>query len=216
MRVTKYIGKADDKSWYRFGTNGDPATSWKHSEKVINDLQPKNFFGVTKLQTLKGFTGIFKNLQVSVDPLNVKHFAKTLENVKTLLINYPDIRIVLRVRSCSTYSTSILELQDIAVKFANYYELPILETRVRFNRKDSIEKYNLCPNDYFMSSGKQTKPVWGKRFLVGVKKYYDCDLSGKKCKDCSNCTITWTQKQFKKKGAFIATSKSKRAYKEVA
>ena len=216
VKVEKFVGKVSDTDWYRFGNQGDPGTDWKFSEKTVKKLNIKNHFVVTKLMTLKGFTGFFNNLQVSVDPLMEKHFWNTLKNVETILKKYPQVRIVLRVRSCSSYNLRILSLQNTVVTFANINRLPIMETRMRFNRKDSIEKYDLVKEDYFMSTGKQTKPVWGKRFIIGADKYYDCDLYGAKCKDCSNCTSTWTTKQFERKGDFIAPSKSKGVYKEAA
>jgi len=218
VRITNFIGKPKDEFWYRFGTVGDPATDWKHSEKMGKQLNPKNFFAVTKLQSLKGFTGYFDKLQVSVDPLNERHFYKTLGNVEKILEKFPNVKIILRVRSISTIDLRLMMLQNEAVVFANLNNLPVMETRMRFNRKDSIQKYNLVKEDYFMSKGKQTKPNWGKKFIVGAKRYYDCDLYGAKCENCSNCTLPWTKEQFEKKGEFIAPSKdkSKRVYKEAA
>lgn len=204
VKVEKFIGRVNGDAWYRFGNQGDPGTDWKHSEKVVNDLKLKNFFGVTKLVTLKGFTGVFTNLQISVDPLNIIHFANTLKNIEILRKDFPQVKMVLRVRSCSTLDPEIQWMQESIVKFANTYGLPIMETRMRFDRKDSIQRYNLNPEDYFMSKGKQTKPVWGKKFLEGADKYYDCDLHGKKCLNCENCTSTWTNEQFSQEGEFIA------------
>ena len=124
------------------------------------------------------------------------------------------MKIMLRIRSISTTNLRLMMLQNEAIYFANLYNLPVLETRVRFNRKDSREKYELSTEDYEMRADKMTRPIHGKKFVIGAKKYYDCDLFGAKCESCSNCTLPWSKDQFKQKGEFIAPSKSK--YKEAA
>jgi len=215
IKVEKFVGKLQDDAWYRIGNSGDPAMSWKHSEKLIKKWKFKRNFCVTKLQSIKGFTGYFDKLQVSVDPLNSKHFFKTLENIETLLKEFPTVKIILRVRTVSTTNTSLLTLMDTAVKFANTHNLPIIETRMRFNNKACIEKYDLVKDEYKWRKG-YIRPHDGLKFLVGAKKYYDCDLYGLKCVNCSNCTLPWTTKQFKKRGEFIAPSKTIQPYKEAA
>jgi len=211
IKVNHFKGKVKQDDWYRFGNQGDPAIDWEHSEKVVKKLNIKKFFAVTKLLSLKGFTGYFKNLQVSVDPLNKTHFFRTLENVTKLMRDFPETRIVLRVRSCSTYDVGILILQDTIVKFANERGLPIMETRVRFNNKSAFEKYSLVKEDYHWNKGYY-RPKNGLIFLTGVERYYDCDLYGLKCKNCSNCTSTWEDVQFHKKGNFIAPHREKEKY----
>jgi len=215
VKVENFVGKLQKEAWYRIGNSGDPAMNWKYSEELIKEWKFPKFFCVTKLQSIKGFTGYFDRLQVSVDPLNTKHFFKTLENIKTLLKEFPKVKIMLRVRTVSTVDPDILMLQDTAVKFANTHNLPIMETRMRFNSKSAIEKYSLVAEDYKWRKG-YIRPHDGLRFLVGAKKYYDCDLYGLKCANCSNCTLPWTNEQFKKKGEFIAPSKNIQPYKEVA
>ena len=209
VKVEKYIGKRQDEAWYRIGNSGDPAMSWAYSEKIIKANGFKQFFCVTKLQSIKGFSGYFDKLQVSVDPLNKVHFVNTLANVETLIKEFPNVKIMLRIRSLSTTNQDILYLMDTAVKFANLHNLPVMETRMRFNRKDAAVKYHLVQEDYAWR-GSTLKPNVGQRFLVGANKYYDCDLHGGKCANCSNCTATWSDKQFNKKGEFIAPPKLKR------
>jgi len=216
IKVEKFTGKRQDDIWYRIGNSGDPATDWGYSEKLVKEQGFKKFFCVTKLQTLKGFTGYFDKLQVSIDTLNEKHLRKTLSNIEKVIKDYPRVKIMLRIRSISTLDLHLMLLQKEAVDFANLYNLPVLETRVRFNRKDSIEKYKLDEEDYEMRADKMTRPVHGKKFVVGAKKYYDCDLYGAKCENCSNCTLPWSTEQFERKGEFIAPSKQKRVYKEAA
>lgn len=215
VKITNYIGKVQDDTWYRFGNVGDPGTDWKHTEKYIKKLNPKNFFVVTKLLTLKGFTGYIKNIQVSVDPLIERHFNITLGNVAKILRDFPDVKIVLRVRSCSTLNLKILSLQDTVVKFANMHGLPIMETRMRFTHQDAFSKYHLNKEDYTWEGGYH-RPHHGKRFIVGAKKYYDCDLYGMKCATCPNCISPWSDKQFHKNGDFIAPRHHKDYYKRSA
>ena len=204
VKVEIFVGKMQENGWYRVGNSGDSAVNWAYSEKLIKEWDFKKFFCVTKLQSIKGYTGFFDKLQVSLDPLNKSHFNKTIKNIKYILKNYPKTKIMLRVRTVSTLNPNINKLMDTAVKFANTHDLPIMETRMRFNRKEAIKKYRLIEKNYYMSEGNQIKPIWGKRFLKGAKRYYDCDLFGKKCENCSHCTETWSDKQYCKKGVFIA------------
>ena len=215
VKVLEFSGKVHDNIWYRIGNSGDPATGWKHSEQLIRKYKLKNFFCVTKLQSTSGFTGFFDKLQVSLDPLNNTHFFRTLKNVEYIIKNHPKVKIILRVRSVSTTNILIMALQDTAVKFADMNHLPIMETRMRFNNRAAFEKYNLVTEDYEWR-GSYYRPRHGLKLLVGVKKYYDCDLFGMKCINCSNCTIPWSKEQFNKKGEFIAPSQEKQPTKEVA
>lgn len=216
IKVENYTGKRQDDAWYRIGNSGDPATDWKYSEEKVKEQGFVNFFCVTKLQTLRGFTGFFDKLQVSIDTINEAHYKRTLANIETILKEYPLVKIMLRVRSISTTNLHLLILQQQVVDFANLNNLPVLETRLRFNRVDSYEKYSLVKEDYEMRADKMTRPIHGKQFIVNAKKYYDCDLSGAKCENCSNCTLPWVTQQFKKKGEFIAPVKRKGVYKEAA
>jgi len=215
IKVEKFVGKRQKDIWYRVGNSGDPATNWKYSEKLLKLWGFQQFFSVTKLQTIKGFSGFFNKLQVSVDPLNKKHFLKTLANIEILLKKFPEVKMVLRVRTVSTIDLDILMLQDTAIKFANMHNLPILETRMRFNNNTAFDKYNLVKSDYEWR-GSYYRPLHGLKFLLGVKKYYDCDLFGMKCINCANCTNTWSKEQFDKEGKFIAPSKRVRVYKEIS
>lgn len=185
--VRTLYGKADPNKYYRFGNFGDPATDWRHTEELINKYKIKNNFVVTKLQTIENFTGFIKNLQVSVDPLKKEHFFITLRNVKILLNSPIETNIVLRVRSVATFDKKINKLQRIAVEFSNKYNLPILETRVRFvTKEESIRKYKLDSSKYFYRAG-YLRPNYGTRFLKNVKKHYICDEKELKCKGCNNC-----------------------------
>lgn len=207
VKVEKFTGKRQDDDWYRIGNSGDPASGWAYSEQLVKEQGFKKFFCVTKLQNLRGFTGYFDKLQVSVDTINEKHFERTLKNVETILKEFPRVKIMLRIRSISTTNLILMMRQNEAVAFANAHDLPVLETRVRFNKKSSREKYDLSPEDYEMRQDKITRPVHGKKFVVGANRFYDCDMNGAKCESCSNCTLPWSDKQYEKKGDFIAPHK---------
>ena len=187
------IGKTNPNFVYRLGNRGDPAHNWKHNETKAKELGITNNFCVTKLQSIKGFSGYFTRLQVSVDPFNPKHFAITLKNITHILNKYPKVQIVLRVRSSNSKNESLNTLQEEAVAFANTHNLPILETRVRFRRqKDSVEKYQLNTENYHNYKG-YLRPKNFNRFLQGVKKHSICDESGKYCKGCKNCLNLWKE-----------------------
>ena len=208
INIKEFTGKVHDDRVYRIGNYGDPCIDWSHSESIVTEYRIFNNFIVTKLTTLEGFTGLFKRLQVSVDTLNLAHYKKTLENVWKLKRDFPDVKIVLRIRSLSSHRPDLMLLQQEAVIFANQFGLPILDTRLRFQKKDAIQRYDLVEEDYEWR-GSFLRPVHGKVFIRGSQKYYDCDLYGNHCKDCKNCEITWHDKQFNRNGAFIADHRNK-------
>ncbi len=192
-KVTRVIGKANPNFVYRLGNCGDPAHDWLHSETKAKECNITNMFCVTKLQSVEGFTGYFTRLQVSVDPFNPKHFAKTLKNVEHILKNYPQVQIVLRIRSFSSNNETLTKRQQEAVVFANKHRLPVLETRVRFRRQqESVERYDLNTESYQNRKG-YLRPNVGSRFLKNVKKHFTCDLTGKSCKGCKNCINIWKE-----------------------
>jgi hypothetical protein len=185
--IEKLYGRVDSERYYRFGNFGDPATDWTHTEKLVDKYNIPNTFFVTKLQKLEGFSGVLKNLQISVDPLNKEHFYITLQNIEALLSNDSKLSIILRVRSVATWSDEINNLQDEVVKFANSHGLPILETRVRFTTKDyAITKYELDTDEYSFRRG-YLRPNFRTKFLRDVKYHYICDEAELKCKGCENC-----------------------------
>jgi len=184
--ILKYTGKIRPKSYYRVGNFGDPATDWTHSEKLMVKYKFQNFFGVTKLQSLVGFTGVFDKLQVSIDTINKEHFKITIKNVKILRKKFPDIKIALRVRSLDTLDKVILKRQQKAVDFANHFMLPILETKMRFVRKSALTIYKLNPETYSWRNSYLRSNV-GQSLLKGVDRHYVCDIKEKKCKGCKLC-----------------------------
>lgn len=203
IRVQKFRGKPHDDRIYRIGNAGDPCYDWKHSEELIRRYNISNFFCVTKLLNIKNFTGYFDKLQVTLDPTNKIHLHITLHMVDKILKEFPHVKIVLRILTLSTLDIQCWKLMDTAVKFANMRGLPVLETRLRFFRREYLERFSVIEKDYyFKNGGFYPKP--GLSFIKSkVDKYYDCDLFGEKCKNCPNCEITWDSVQFNKKGNFL-------------
>jgi hypothetical protein len=203
VKVEEFTGKVHEDRLYRIGNYGDPCINWKHSEHLANSYGIKNNFVVTKLVYLKGFTGFFTKLQVSVDTLQKGHFDLTLHNIKEVYWKFPHVKMVMRIRSISSHDNILMMRQQEAVALANELGIPVLDTRLRFQRKDAIEKYLLVEEDYEFRNS-YLRPKHGKIFLEGVDRYYDCDLFGNHCKDCKNCELTWNDTQFRAEGKFIA------------
>jgi hypothetical protein len=194
--IHRFTGKVDQNIWYRFGNAGDPAYDWVNSERLIKKYNFEKFFAVTKLQNIEGFTGVFEKMQVSVDIFNVTHMLITLQNIEYILNNFYEVKVVLRVRSCSTTDQELLDRMAHAVAFANEHHLPILETRIRFlHYREAIKKYSLIVEDYrpVKSSDMFMRPIHNKSFLKEVDRYYACDFSGNKCKGCKNCLTIWNK-----------------------
>jgi hypothetical protein len=203
VKVEEYTGKVHQDRLYRIGNYGDPSINWRHSESIARKYGLENNFVVTKLVYTKGFTGYFKRLQVSVDTLQKGHLDLTLHNVKKIYWEYPDVKMVLRIRSISSHNQILMMRQQEAVNLANEMGIPVLDTRLRFTRKDAEDKYLLVAEDYEWR-GSYLRPKHGKIFLEDVERYYDCDLFGNHCKDCKNCELTWEDKQYRANGNFIA------------
>lgn len=92
----------------------------------------KKAWMITKLHSLEGFDpSVIRNLQVSVDPGNPRHFFRTLENVDTLLTADPTMNIQLRMKTFPSASDEFNSLQLAGYKFAKDRGLDVLETRTR-------------------------------------------------------------------------------------
>lgn len=186
VKVTQYTGKVYPENIYRIGNYGDPATDWSHTETMLKEYNlVANSFCVTKLQSIEGFSGLVKNLQVSLDPLNIKHFRTTLNNLDK--IKSSELNIVLRIRSLDTFNPEAMMLMNLGVLYANKNNFTVLETRLRFKSKESaITKYELNPKSYeFRKSW--LRPKVGIKFLKGVDSHKVCDLKDTKCAGCRNC-----------------------------
>jgi hypothetical protein len=201
--VDGFSGRVHNDKLYRIGNYGDPCIDWTHSELLVKKYNILNNFIVTKLIKLDGFTGFFDRLQVSVDTINKAHFKITMQNIWKLKRDFPHVKIVMRIRSLISHDQELMTRQREAVVFANQYDIPVLDTRVRFSKKDDLQKYNLVEEAYEWRQS-YLRPKHGKIFLEKVSKYYDCDLFGNHCKNCKNCEITWNDTQYKRDGDFVA------------
>jgi len=190
VEIQNYTGKVDPNALYRIGTVGDPATNWSHTESLIKSTGFKNFFCITKLQSVAGYTGLCNRLQVSVDPLNPEHFELTLNHVEYLLEFFPETQIILRIRSCASSTLWINILQRQAIDFAKKYNLTVLETRIRFRKKSDLKKYCIC-DKYYSFRKNFFRPHKGISFLKIDSPI--CDKFEKSCKGCLNCVNLWKE-----------------------
>jgi len=117
-------------------------------------------FVITKLQSLKGFDpNVIRNLQVSIDPAMPDHAIRALKNATELMEKYPGkVNIQFRIRSFATGSDEMNTIMKAAVDTANKFNIPVLETRVRFKNPTTMELAQVLPGDYFFSGG-QYKPI---------------------------------------------------------
>jgi hypothetical protein len=199
--VRELIGTPQEDLIYRFGNMGDPATDWENTERLLKekDLLDKCFV-TTKLQSIENFSGLIKKVQISLDPFNKEHLQITINNTSKILQRFEKLQTVMRIRSCSTYNEELMSLQAFAVEYANTLNLPVLETRVRFKKKDeAIETHELHAEHYKYHKGF-LRPKNGLKFLRDVQKHYACDLNGKKCAGCLLCLTLLGFKIIDKKG----------------
>ena len=186
--VTEFKGKIDPAKTYRFGTVGDPDHDWSHTSFIIGTMKGlglRNYFLITKLQSTEGIDpDHIKNLQVSLDPLNKKHFFKTLRNLKEIIGTIDNIQI--RLRTVSTSSRDINRLQDIGVEFARKYGIEILETKMRFSKKKYLDILQL----HGYERAKNAYRIEGSILKsLGVKaKHCDNNNTGS-CADCNICPL---------------------------
>ncbi len=111
-------------------------------------------FVITKLQSLRGFDPeVTKNLEVSIDPMIPSHFFRSLRNIEEIKRKYPQVNVMMRIRSIATSSDEINTLQKIAVDFANRHDIPVLETRVRFKNPSTMSMSQVLP-EYYWEGGQ--------------------------------------------------------------
>lgn len=181
--VLNFTGKIKPAKTYRIGTVGDPDHDWSHTSFVIGEMKRLgllNYFCITKLQSIEGIdSDHIKNLQVSVDPLNKKHFFKTLRNILKIRGRIPGILI--RLRTVRTENRDINRLQHTAVSFAKKYGIEILETKMRFSKKKYLEALQCY--DYHRPKGNYETEG---SVLAGLEML--CDPEGKgSCIGCGIC-----------------------------
>lgn len=184
--LTKFSGKIHTDKIYRFGTVGDPDVDWEHTGfavKTMINKGLKRYFFITKLQNVDYIDPeIIKDLQVSVDPLNKRHFFNTLRNLKKISKNVSGI--VIRLRMVRTENRDINRLINTAISFSEKYKIPILETKMKFARKDYLNRLQLVGYDRIHGS----YTVRGSILRERMPKVLSCDEFNKgTCKGCKIC-----------------------------
>jgi hypothetical protein len=145
----------------RIGTNGEPGKDWNHTALQVKDLierstkgdnvvtPEKNIFFISKMLNINGWNPDYiKNVEVSLDPLYPDHMRQSMINVARIKTQYPDTNFVLRIRSIASNDPSIMAVQQDAVDFANELALPVLETKLRFNKNISEKILDLDMTQY--------------------------------------------------------------------
>jgi len=186
--VIKFTGKIIPEKTYRFGTVGDPDHDWAHTSFIVRtmkDLGLKNYFFITKLQSIVGIeSGDIRNVQVSLDPLNKKHFFKTLKNIRDITGKIDNI--VIRLRTVRTHNRDINRLQNIGVAFTEKHKLPILETKMKFSKKRYIDDLELHGYER-INNGFQIK---GSILRDFKKDIMSCDeFNTGSCTGCDICPV---------------------------
>lgn len=152
-----WTGTLNPKNVLRVGEVGDPAMDWSYSNGLVSDAInrskgasfDKNLFAITKLQSIEGFDPkIWRNLEVSLDPLMPDHMATTMRNIQAIKQMDPSVNIVVRIRSFKSRNPELMAEQQKAVDFANKQGLEILETKLRFKNRRYLAAIDLDPTAY--------------------------------------------------------------------
>ena len=200
--LNRFRGKLGKNSMLRVGTLGDPATSWPWTISQVRQLverstplgfDPKWVYAITKLMNLDGYSGdpssYMTKLQVSVDPLYPAHMMVTLNNVLHILKHWPNVAMILRIRSVHSTNPELNDLIRLAVDFANAFGLPILETKMRFEGKVALRIIEAEPGMY-EHVGNQYKAKGSPLKKFGPKDHWICNEKGLEtgaCAVCRNC-----------------------------
>jgi hypothetical protein len=153
-------GRITSDQLLRIGEVGDPSTDWRWSaaqvQALLNRSKEKdknvsadNVYVITKLLNISGFdASVFRNLEVSFDPLNPSHMKQTAKNLLRLKAKYPHLNIVIRIRTVATKNKDLQAMQDWAVEFANRFDLPVIETMMRWRQKEYLDILELDKDKY--------------------------------------------------------------------
>jgi hypothetical protein len=185
----------------RIGEVGDPSKNWLHTHEQVKALlqrsiaaghdvsSAENVYYITKLLNVTDFNPeTARNLQVSLDPFYPAHMWRSMEGILRIKAAFPEVNIASRVRSVETTDPDLLEAMKAAVDFCNRFKLPVLETRMRFNRANSFDLLSLDRSQY-RYLGQRYKPTGSA--LEGVADhYYLCDVGESGCPACKNCLRT--------------------------
>lgn len=184
--VLKFNGKIQPHKIYRFGTVGDPDHDWGHTSFVVKTMKDKGldkYFFISKLQSIEGIDpDHVKNLQVSVDPLNKKHFFKSLKNVLAIRGHVDNIAI--RLRTINSKNRDINRLMSVAILFAQKHNIPILETKIKFSKKSYLEDLECFDYERIHSTYQTRGSILRDQFATMPS----CDpFNTGSCIGCYNC-----------------------------
>lgn len=185
----------------RLGVIGEPAHDWEHTNEQIVQTQQRladagkdiDITLITKLQNLKGYDpNIAHSLQVSFDPVSPRQLRKTMRNVERLLQMSPKPFIAVRVRSLRSKNPEINQEIEKIIEFVNKYDLPVLETPLRFVGIFPTEQLELDMSQYYRKLSKKGKEAGMFRMkepmLQGrVKRWGQCDPNKTGCPGCRKC-----------------------------
>lgn len=185
--VTNFTGKIRKDKVYRIGTVGDPDHDWDHTSSIVKEmirLGLQKCFFISKLQSVDGIDfSVVKNIQVSLDPLNKKHFFKTLRNIKKVLGK--KCNLMIRLRTVQTRNADINRLQRIGVSFARKYKIPLLETKVKFSKSRFLDDLELYGYERIKGTYQISGSILKKQKIPGV---LSCDEFNKgSCIGCNIC-----------------------------
>ena len=185
--VINFTGKIRKDKIYRIGTVGDPDHDWDHTSSIVKEMKrlglQKCFF-ISKLQSIDGIDfEVVKNIQVSLDPLNKRHFFKTLRNIKKILDK--DCNLMIRLRAVQTKNQDINRLQRVGINFARKYKIPLLETKVKFSKSKYLDALELYGYERINSTYQVKGSILKKQKIPGV---LSCDEFNRgSCIGCNIC-----------------------------
>ncbi len=154
----------------------------------------RNVFYISKLLNIEDFNpDTVKNIEISMDPLYPDHMRQTMINVLRVKDMYPDTNIALRIRSVDSYDKGLQATMAAAIDFANITKLPVLETKLRFEKQD-VSTRLLDLTDEYKKKGNQIKLVGSAvKDKITKDKYFICNelgVTAGACSKCRNCYKT--------------------------
>jgi hypothetical protein len=198
-------GKLNPGEVLRIGEVGDPASNWQWSNHQMQKLYGRSpgmayddsLFAITKLQSIEGYDPtIWRNLEVSIDPLNPVHMKKTMENIDKIRKMDPTVNIVARIRTLASKDPMIKQNLNDAVQFAQSRKLPVLETRIRFKNKMMRDVLNLDETMYAQVGPQYKLKEPMLENLEGVESMMCGTGSTGKCVTCQNCEKVFSFNEF--------------------
>ena len=183
----------------RIGEKGDPSKDWawtheqvadllKRSQKAGHKVDADSVFYITKLLNLDGInTETARNIQVTLDPMYPDHMWRSMQNIMRLKAAAPEVNLSVRVRTFHTSNQDLNDAMRAAARFANDFNLPLNETRMRFIRDLSFDLLELDRSKYYYH--KKTNQFKTKHTVLAkeAKNHMVCDSADIGCPGCKNC-----------------------------